>query len=102
MRNLVAFASLILCMLAAGCFRAADGGPGSSMDSYLDDKVTADRVENSLHHASKMFSDLHAACTNGIVSITGAVTSLKVRQTAADLARQVDGVKAVRNEISIR
>jgi osmotically-inducible protein OsmY len=93
-------AALILCLLLAGCFRAAQDSPG--LDSYLDDKVTADRVENFLHHSSKMFSNIHANSTNGVVYMTGVVPSLKLRQTAAELARQVDGVKDVRNQIDVR
>ena len=102
-KNCALFALLLSCLLGSGCF---SGSPGAAsvekMDSYLDDKVMADRVENSLHHSSKMFSELHAACTNGVVYINGAVTTLELRQIAAQLARRVDGVKEVHNEISIR
>ncbi|HZM01471.1 MAG TPA: BON domain-containing protein [Candidatus Saccharimonadales bacterium] len=103
MKNYALFALLLCGLFAAGCFSGSSGSAGAEkLDSYLDDKVMADRVENSLHHSSKMFSDIHAASTNGVVYITGSVTTLGLRQIAAQLARKVDGVKEVHNEVSIR
>ena len=74
-----------------------------SMGEYIDSGVITTSVK------SKLFGDplvkgfeISVETYKGVVQLSGFVSTLKEKQQAEKLARQVEGVKAVKNNITIK
>lgn len=87
-RNLACSVLVLLAMLLAGCARK-------------DQQVAAD-VQNKIN-ADASFPDkqLNVTATNGVVTLSGNVSSEAAREAAAKDAAQVDGVKTVVNNLQV-
>jgi hyperosmotically inducible protein len=66
-------------------------------DTAITTKVKAKFVEDKTVSATK----IHVKTTNGVVRLTGSAKSSEESSKAAELAREVDGVKSVRNNIKV-
>jgi osmotically-inducible protein OsmY len=91
-------ASLVL--LASGC--AVQRGQ-ETMGAYLDDTGITTTVKSKFF--DNRFVDgtaISVETLNGTVMLSGFAKSTTERSTAERLAREVKGVKAVKNEISVR
>ena len=67
-------------------------------DSTITNTIRARFVEDSIVHVG----EVGVTTLNGNVRLTGAVNSDRERQRAAQIARNVKGVRGVSNEIAIR
>ncbi len=75
--------------------------PAQKVVEWIDDQIVKD-VENRLKKdpsLKKANIDVHS--DNGIITLTGDVPSLETSLRASEKARQVAGVRAVRNELSV-
>lgn len=98
--TLAAAIAAVALLTASGC--AVTRGQ-ETVGAYVDDtaittSVKARFVENKQVDASS----IRVETLNGIVMLSGFAKSATERTTAESIARAVNGVKAVKNEIAIR
>lgn len=98
--TLAAAVAAVALLTASGC--AVTRGQ-ETVGAYVDDtaittSVKARFVENKQVDAS----NIRVETLNGIVMLSGFAKSATERTTAESIARAVNGVKAVKNEIAIR
>jgi hypothetical protein len=88
------FASLILILVAAGCNRA---GSGSRPDAQI-----ATDVQNKINSDGGVpDKQVTINANNGVVTLSGSVSSDAARNAAANDAAQVEGVKTVVNNLEV-
>jgi hyperosmotically inducible protein len=68
----------------------------SDIDKSIDKLVDAVLIQNNLHH------DVKYSTKNGVVTLTGDVTSQQLRHQAQQLAASVPNVRQVVNEIQVK
>jgi hyperosmotically inducible periplasmic protein len=111
-RNFLLFLVLIMCLLFIGCGAAVVGGAAyggykgatdeRSIGSMMDDSILSTKVK------SKMIGDefvkaryIDVDVLNGVVYLIGVVKSASQKRMAADLARSVEGVRHVENQLVV-
>ena len=88
---LVAFTLLF----ATGC--ASTGG-----SDFLGDTRTTTRVKTAIYNEPELkVMSIHVATEDGVVTLSGAVKSRAERAKAVQVARKVEGVKQVKNDLTI-
>lgn len=91
----VAFCAAVMGL--AGCAST----PGQN--SYFDDTMVTARVKKAIYNEPSLkVSDIGVTTENAVVSLSGAVKSRAERAKAAEVARHVEGVKLVKNELKIQ
>ncbi len=94
-------ASLLLAVLlsTSGCTSLS----GESAGQYVDDSTITASVKTKLA-ADKVgtLTRVDVDTTNQVVSLNGIVQTQQEKQRAEELARQVSGVKAVKNNLQIQ
>ncbi|PKO69771.1 MAG: transporter [Betaproteobacteria bacterium HGW-Betaproteobacteria-16] len=98
--TLVTGISALLLLTASGC--AVTRGQ-ETVGAFVDDTVITTQIK------ARFAEDKTVAATsigvetlNGTVMLSGFAKSLKEKETAEAIARKVNGVKAVKNEIAVR
>lgn len=92
--------SALLLLTASGC--AVTRGQ-ESVGAYVDDTVITTKVKSSFAENKTVdATSIRVETLNGTVMLSGFAKSVAEKTTAESLARQVNGVKAVRNEIAVR
>ena len=111
-RNLLLFFVLIMCLIFIGCGAAVVGGAAyggykgatdqRSIGSMMDDSILSSKVK------TKMIADefvkarhIDVDVLNGVVYLIGVVKSASQKRMAADLARSVEGVRHVENQLLV-
>ena len=94
----LAFAALVLGLLA-GCAATK----GETAGQYVDDTsiTTAVKAKMGADTASTL-THVSVETVRGTVYLTGIVDSQQTKQRATELARQVKGVRGVKNDIQIQ
>lgn len=78
-------------------------GYGARAGQGIDNSVLTSRVKTALAaHSSLKTLILNVDSDNGVVTITGTVSSREVFDSVGRVARDVDGVKSVNNRLVIR
>ena len=91
-----AFAFCAAVLGLAGCAST----PGQN--SYLDDSMVTARVKKAIYNEPSLkVTDISVKTENAVVSLSGAVKNRNDRTKAAEVARHVDGVKLVKNELKV-
>jgi len=92
---------LIAAALTAGLLGCA--GAGQTTGEFVDDSAITTKVK------AKLFEDpatsgwhVYVTTDKGVVWLTGTVNSDKEKERAGDLAGGVPGVKAVKNELTVK
>lgn len=82
--------------------KAADGGNASGASQYVDDATITTRVKTSLL-ADKNTSGtaINVETENGTVKLSGNARTAEEKNRAIELARQIPGVKDVRDMIQV-
>jgi len=81
----------------AGC--ASSGGG----NSYFDDAMVTARVKKAIYNEPALkVTDISVTTEGNVVSLEGSVKSRAERVKAAEVARKVEGVKRVRNELKVQ
>jgi hyperosmotically inducible protein len=92
---------VILFSAAAVVLAGCASKPGQN--NYFDDAMVTTRVKKAIYdEPSLKVADVSVATENGVVSLSGAVKTRAERTKAADVARRVEGVKLVRNELKLQ
>ena len=90
----------LLAFTAVGCAVTRDQ---STVGEYVDDATITTRVKARFAEDKTVdATSIRVETLNGTVMLSGFAKSASEKSTAESLARQVNGVKAVRNEIAVR
>ncbi len=96
-------ASLLAVAFVAALGACSKQGEQSTTGQYLDDatvtaKVKADLIKDDTVKAT----EIQVETTEGVVQLSGFVGSEEARQRAEQLAKSIDGVKSVRNDLAVQ
>ena len=97
--------ALFLCVGAASSLFTGCAGNRTerSTGEYIDDKAVQARVKSALgDHKEYKFGDVEVKAFKGSVQLSGFVNSDDQKDKAAEIAKKVDGVREVINNISIK
>lgn len=95
-----AFIASGLVLFAVGC---ASNQPERTAGQSIDDQATARRVEEALRtDPSYKFTDVKVAAYEGKVQLSGFVEKGEQKGHAEDIAKKVQGVKEVKNDIALK
>lgn len=90
----------LMLVLLTGC---ASTDLGARVSQYLDDaSITAGVKAALLNQPNLSVSDVNVETYKGIVQLSGFVASPDTAAAAAKAARQVRGVKSVKNDIRLK
>jgi osmotically-inducible protein OsmY len=93
------WAALIFAV-AVGLAGCASSGGGSS---FFDDAMVTARVKKAIYdEPSLKVSEISVTTEDGLVSLEGSVKTRGQRVKATQVARKVEGVKRVRNELKVQ
>ena len=80
----------------AGC--ATSGG-----NSYFDDAMVTARVKKAIYNEPSLkVTDISVSTEGSVVALEGSVKTRAERLKAAEVARKVEGVKRVKNELKVQ
>lgn len=86
--------------ITAGC--AVTRGQ-QTVGAYVDDATITTQVKSRFINNTQVdFASIHVETLNGTVMLTGFAKNASEKNTAAEIARDVNGVKVVKNEIAVR
>ena len=91
--GLIGALSLTACQSTTGK-TAGQTMTDSRITAAVQSKLTADRISN--------FTRVDVDTTNGVVALNGIVSSAEQKERAAQLARRVDGVRNVINNLQVQ
>jgi osmotically-inducible protein OsmY len=87
-------------MSVAGC---ASTETRSSTGEYIDDTVITAKVKSAIMSDSDVkFTEVNVETFKGVVQLSGFVSSREEINRAVALAREVDGVTSVKNDMRVR
>jgi hyperosmotically inducible periplasmic protein len=97
-------------ILSVGALAMAGGLTGCAGDRYtqstgerIDDKGDSSRVRERLSQDTQYkYDDVKVQTFKGVVQLSGFVNSRDQKNRAGDLARKVEGVKEVENNITVK
>ena len=89
---------LVTPVVACDVFQGRQNVAEYADDSMVTNSIRAKFVDDSVVHVG----DVGVTTLNGNVRLTGRVNSERERQRAAEIARNVKGVRSVNNEIIVR
>jgi osmotically-inducible protein OsmY len=97
-------------ILNAGVLAAVVGVTGCAGDRYhqstgerIDDKADSSRVRSALASDSQYkYGDVSVETFKGVVQLSGFVNSRDQKNRAGDLAKKVEGIKRVENNITVK
>lgn len=74
-----------------------------STGRYIDDKMLIGKVKGALDDSAVYkFPDVKVNTYNGTVQLTGFVNTMEQKSKAEEIARSVQGVAAIQNEIALK
>jgi osmotically-inducible protein OsmY len=96
-RSVLVFA--LLAVLMSGCVALTGKSAGQTID---DVSITAAVKAKLAGEKMSTLTRIDVDTNQGVVYLTGTVDSLAMKQRAADIARQVKGVRDVVNNLTVR
>lgn len=98
MREIVIAVGMIFFVLtAAGC--AITSGPETASAIIFDDKAITSEIK--ARHAERALTGISVETLYGVVLLSGVAKSPQDKLAAQNLAGEVDGVRAVHNEVLV-
>src|SRR5947207_8583760 len=98
-KPLAGAAAALAIFAMAGCMSTPDRSAGR----VLDDKLIASKVKGALNDARVYkFDDVRVATYKGVVQLSGFVDTEEQKQKAGEIAKRVDWVRDVVNNISLK
>jgi len=93
----------LLAVLSAGIYGAAVVQSLPAAESEVDDDLLYDRVNRALITDPLLGSrQLAVKVSDGVVTVNGFVETEKLKKRVKKVVKKVDGVKEVRNEVTVR
>ncbi len=101
-RALAAVLTAIAVLATVGC-GSSSSSKQRSTGEYLDDSVVTTKVKAALFNEPNLKStEIKVVTYDGVVQLSGFVSSSDAQTRAVELARRVDGVKSVRNDMQMK
>jgi len=99
-RKLLSLAGVLVMATALGCASTAkQEGTGE----YVDDTVITGKVKSAIFNEPTLKSaEINVETFKGIVQLSGFVSSSAAENTAMTVARNVAGVKSVKNDMRLK
>jgi hyperosmotically inducible protein len=98
--------ALIACLalpLAGGLAGCAGDRYNQSTGQRLDDNRTAERVKDALAHDPQYkYDGVNVVAFKGVVQLSGFVNTKAQKSSAGDVAKKVEGVREVENNITVK
>jgi osmotically-inducible protein OsmY len=101
MKNAISGRLVVMGVLIAGLTGCAGSGQKSGAyvdDSWITTKVKSEMIANNDVAARNISVDT----TKGVVTLTGTAATAQEANKAAEIARGIEGVKAVENDIRVQ
>jgi hyperosmotically inducible periplasmic protein len=109
MKNKTKMISMALCVgllsaAAAGSFTGCASTPNSrSTGQYINDKTLQHQVRDALsNNAEYKFDNVNVDVYNGTCQLSGFVDTSAQKDQAGDIAKGIQGVTSVQNNITVR
>jgi osmotically-inducible protein OsmY len=100
MKTFSALGAIAMLLVTLGC---ASTRTHESAGQYVDDSVITTRVKSAiLGEPGLKVSEINVETFKGIVQLSGFVSTRNDIDSAIRLARNVDGVKSVRNDMQLK
>jgi osmotically-inducible protein OsmY len=94
---------LVVLMMIAAFMACASTPKQESTGEYVDDSVITTKIKSLLAEDEFLKSfQISVETRKGIVELSGFVDSQKSKDRAGQIARGVDGVKSVRNDLIVK
>ena len=91
---------LVALVLAAGC---ASTRTQESVGEYVDDSTITAKVKTAIFNEPNLkATEINVETFKGVVQLSGFVSSSSDQAKAVEVARNVGGVKAVRNDMRLK
>jgi osmotically-inducible protein OsmY len=99
-RKLATLVGILFMALALGCASTAkQEGTGE----YVDDTVLTTKVKAAIFNEPSLKSaEINVETFKGVVQLSGFVSSAAAESTAVAVARKVEGVKSVKNDMRLK
>ena len=99
-RKLATLVGILFMALALGCASTAkQEGTGE----YVDDTVLTTKVKAAIFNEPSLKSaEINVETFKGVVQLSGFVSSSAAESTAVAVARKVEGVKSVKNDMRLK
>jgi len=99
-RKWATLAGVLLMATALGCASTAkQEGTGE----YVDDTVITTKVKAAIFNEPTLKSaEINVETFKGVVQLSGFVSSAAAENTAVNVARKVEGVKSVKNDMRLK
>ncbi|EEF62817.1 BON domain-containing protein [Pedosphaera parvula] len=97
-------------MMCAGALAFTAGVTGCAGDRYnqstgehIDDRATTTRVKSALSHdATYKYENVNVTTFKGVVQLSGFTDTGAQKSRAGDIAKGVEGVREVKNNITVK
>lgn len=99
-RKLATLVGIVFVAVALGCASTSkQEGPGE----YMDDTVITGKVKAAIFNEPSLKSaEINVETFKGVVQLSGFVSSTATEVTAIQVARDVGGVKSVKNDMRLK
>lgn len=105
MKNTALLAMLFSAVIAAGCGSmsgSASDGSGKTTGQVIDDATITSKVKTALLADPEISGlKINVDTDKGVVKLKGEIKTMVLRKKAESIARGVDGVKSVENQLII-
>jgi osmotically-inducible protein OsmY len=99
-RKFVAIAGALFMATALGC---ASTAKHEGTGEYVDDTVITTKVKTAIFREPTLKSaEINVETFKGVVQLSGFVSSSDAEKTAVSVARNVEGVKSVKNDMRLK
>lgn len=99
-RKISIFAAMIFVAVALGC---ASTTKQESTGQYIDDTVLTTKVKAAiLNEPSLKSAEINVETFKGVVQLSGFVSSAAAQSTAVAVARKVEGVQSVKDDMRLK
>ena len=103
MKQLKRITTLLAVTAMAAVLGCAASPTQESSGQYVDDSVITTKVKSAIFNEPALKSaEINVETFKGVVQLSGFVTSQANIVTAADVARSVNGVKSVKNDMRLK
>jgi osmotically-inducible protein OsmY len=99
-RRLATIAGVLVMATALGC---ASTAKTEGTGEYVDDTVVTSKVKAAIFNEPSLKSaEINVETFKGVVQLSGFVSSPAAESTAVSVARKVEGVKSVKNDMRLK
>lgn len=103
MKILDRFSTLFLAALLATLVGCAGSGTQKSTGEFIDDAAITTKVKTALIRSDEVdANDVNVETFKGTVQLSGFVDSREQMRMAEDIAEDIEGVRAVQNNLQLR